>query len=36
MTGTQKAGCLAVNILLWDGILGILFMVVVLNFKGWI
>lgn len=35
MTGAQKAGRLAGNILLWGGIIGILFMiVVVLNFKG--
>lgn len=35
MTGAQKAGRLAGNILLWGGITGILFMVIVLlNFKG--
>ena len=35
MTGAQKFGRLAGNILLWGGILGILFMLVVLlNFKG--
>jgi hypothetical protein len=35
MTGAQKAGRWAGNILLWGGILGILFMVIVLlNFKG--
>lgn len=35
MTGAQKAGRWAGNILLWGGIAGILFMViVVLNFKG--
>ena len=35
MTGTQKAGRWAGNILLWGGIAGIIFMiVVVLNFKG--
>ncbi len=34
-TGAQKLGRLAGNILFWGGILGILFMiVVVLNFKG--
>lgn len=35
MTGGQKAGRLAGNILLWGGVVGIVFMVlVVLNFKG--
>lgn len=35
MSGAQKIGRLAGNILFWGGILGILFMViVVLNFKG--
>lgn len=35
MTGARKAGRWAGNILLWGGILGILFMVIVLlNFKG--
>jgi hypothetical protein len=35
VTGAQKAGRLAGNILFWGGIAGILFMiVVVLNFKG--
>ena len=34
-TGAQKLGRLAGNLLFWGGILGILFMiVVVLNFKG--
>ncbi len=34
-TGAQKAGRWAGNILLWGGIAGILFMVIVLlNFKG--
>lgn len=34
-TGAQKLGLLAGNVLFWGGILGILFMiVVVLNFKG--
>ena len=35
LTGAQKAGRLAGNILFWGGIAGIIFMVVVvLNFKG--
>jgi hypothetical protein len=35
MTGAQKAGRLAGNILFWGGIAGLLFMVIVLlNFKG--
>ncbi len=35
MTGAQKLGRWAGNLLFWGGILGILFMiVVVLNFKG--
>ena len=35
LSGTQKAGRLVGNILLWGGIAGILFMVIVLlNFKG--
>ena len=35
MTGAQKMGRLAGNILFWGGLLGLLFMiVVVLNFKG--
>ncbi len=34
-TGAEKLGLLAGNILFWGGILGLLFMVVVvLNFKG--
>jgi len=37
MTGAQKAGRLAGNILLWSGILAALFMVIVaMNFKGWL